>query len=171
MAVVASIATDRNIQGARENRLVAEFTRPADSNAYVAGDVVSETTSSEVLEFTGAGNYGTILGAGLVIGSTVTASFDLLLFDQEPTNIGDNVALALVAADAEKLIGRLSFADGDKVNLGTGFEHYTATLGGDTQGLNFTSTDGSLYALLVIRDGATLGSAAQITVHLHVNKG
>jgi hypothetical protein len=53
------------------------------------------------------------------VAHTVAADFDLLVFDNEPTNFADNAALALVAADQPRLLTIFRFLTASKINVGT----------------------------------------------------
>lgn len=154
---------------------MANFARPANATAYTAGDVVSDNASTaKAMVFPGCGRCGAVLQASLVYGETDTASFDLLLFDAEPTNFADNAALALVAADAAKLVGIIRFDDSMKVNLGTSLELYRS-LGSSSElpmaPLAYSTADCNLYGLLVTRTGYTPASGATVVARLHLQRG
>ena len=156
--------------------LLASFTRPANTTAYAAGDVVSDHASTAAaIEFPNAGRSGTIHSATLVVAETDTASFDLLVFETEPTNFADNAALALVTADMAKLVGVFRFDNANKINVGTNIELYRATGPGSelhaAPASYATTGGGKLYGLLVTRSVYTPISAAKVVIRLNIERG
>jgi hypothetical protein len=89
----------------------ASFTRPGDTTAYAAGDVVGPVTSPANLTFTlgqlGGGGNTTIRYAQVVKGSaTVTvATFNLWLFTANPTPIADNSPWTYLIANMDSTLG------------------------------------------------------------------
>jgi hypothetical protein len=153
---------------------MAAFARPDDTTGYTAGDVVSDTGAAKAIAFPNCGRCGAVMQASLIYGETDTASFDLLLFDAEPTNHADNAPLACVAADAPKLIGLIRFDNAMKVNIGSSLELYRA-LGSSTElpmaPLAYSNANATLYGLLVTRSTFTPASASTVTLALHLKLG
>jgi hypothetical protein len=170
MATITSTAT-KGSEAGRTKTVRMEFTRPANIDAYLAGDVISDATdTAKVLEFQGCGRSGRINTVEIVMEETKTADLELLLFDSEPTNLNDSDPLALVNADVDKMIGRLSFADASKVLIGTGLNHYIVSLDSiGAAGIRYASSGAtkSLYGLLVTRSGYT--PASGIAFHINLN--
>ena len=166
MTTNTNLSTQRLSAKGGARRLVTSFARPANATPYAAGDVITDDTDATVLGFTGAGVGGKITGASVVMGDTETANLQLLVFDEEPTNIADNAALALTIGDTNKIVGVFNFLDANKVNVGTNKELYRADV--EKVDYAYTSTDGQLFALLVTRSGFTPASGGTFAVNLHV---
>jgi len=176
-ALALTYSTNRGPQVAEASVSMASFNRPADTTAYTAGDVVTDTTGgARALQFPNCGRGGLILNTQLVVAHTATADFDLLMFESEPTNHVDNAALALVAADQPKLLGVFRFVNGTKINVGTNLELYRATSAGTDQALppcaytTAGAAGGVLYGLLVVRTGYTPLSANKFTIRLGLQR-
>lgn len=105
----------------------ANFTRPNDTNAYTAGDVVADSTSAAavitfVLQGPGA-NVGP-LGSGIIQTATLISSQNaatkldgrLWLFDTAPASYGnDNEALTLTDAEMRAALQVILFPTGSWV--------------------------------------------------------
>jgi hypothetical protein len=96
-------------------RSEVQFTRPADTNAYTALDVVGSATSA-IHEFTQVGPRGgdlIVFAAELMINLAAVpsgmAGFRLHLYSSSPTAILDNAAFDLVAADRDVYMGYADF--------------------------------------------------------------
>jgi hypothetical protein len=116
VATLPSLAAGTNSIGAVASNSVlssATVTRPADTTAYAAKDVIS-TAVGAVIEFTGmaraVGGTGTIVKARLMTNqSTNVASYRLHLFHTSPTAIADNAQYAMLDANKDKRIGMIDF--------------------------------------------------------------
>lgn len=92
-----------------------ELTRPADTTAYAAKDVVSDSTSAPtVLTFANFaranGGTGIIVRARLMTDQkTNTAAYRLHLFHTAPTAINDNSPYTMLYANAAYRIGMIDF--------------------------------------------------------------
>ena len=167
-----NILTQRSANNPGSVRSISGFTRPANTTAYSAGDVIYETITSVatgVIQFDGAGGSGSITNASVFMFQAETANLELYVFDSEPTNFGDNTALALLSGDMNKLVGVFDLADANK-RLGAAA---VALYESDDQGsIAYTSTDGKLYGVLVTRSGFTPTSATAYgaSLHLQVDK-
>lgn len=92
----------------------ATFTRPDNTTAYTANDVVGPTTTAN-LKF---GNTGLPMGEEfMVIGASLRfnkgtvpsgmGQFRLHLFNEAPTAIADNAAFNIIEADRSKYVGNI----------------------------------------------------------------
>lgn len=177
MALVTNLDTANVAYNAPGHRTsIASFLRPADTTAYTALDVISDSTSTAAaLEFPGCGRSGAILRATITIGESDTIAPRLWIFDTEPTNFLDNAALALVAGDLPKIVGRYDFVDADKLLVGTLLNVYFSS--GDTTAANevvlkkaYVTDTGSLYGLLQTVPGYTPLSAPKFTIRLELER-
>lgn len=154
---------------------IASFLRPANTTAYTALDVISDSTTS-ALEFPGVFRSGVIRHVSITNRlETDIITPRLWIFDTEPTNIADNAAFALVTADIPKIVGFFDFVDADKLLVGTLTNHYVATdqSDGDTGGryvgpVPYTCATSSLYGLLQTVAGYTPVASTQFTIKLGV---
>lgn len=94
----------------------ATVTRPADTNAYVLGDVWSTSTSAptvggNVLTGMGRASGGSGIITDIVITNSQNAALqgELWIFDTTVTAVNDNAAFALSDADVLKLVGVVPF--------------------------------------------------------------
>ena len=151
-------------------RVTATVTRPANTTAYAALDVLADKTAdASVLTFADAvpveNDAFEIVEANLRIDhATVIASdFRLHLYSSEPTAIVDNAAYNLPAADRSKYLGYIDWAD--PIDLGdTQWAQAQPTLKGRV--VRSKSTNQSLYAILQTIDGFTPASAVVHTIEL-----
>jgi len=156
--------------------VTATKTRPADTTAYSAGDVISESTSAgttwtfdAVVHSNGGG--GKITRAVVLSDDTGnTNQMSLLLFSVTPTSaLDDNGAnTGPLAADADNFIGEIAF-DAMK-DLGTGFSYAVATTGNSKLDLPFRceAGDDAIYGILVAIDALTPTSGQIFRVNLQV---
>ena len=104
-----------SVVGSNTVRVGVEFTRPANTDAYIAKDVVSNSTSAPtVLTFANFarvnGGSGIIVRARLMTDKKdVTATFRLHLFHTAPTAINDNSPYLLLYSNAANRIGMIDF--------------------------------------------------------------
>jgi hypothetical protein len=141
--------------GGRFTVASATLTRPGDTNAYAAKDVVANsTTAPTVVTFSGmariAGSGGYITKARLLTNrSTDTAQFRMHLYHTAPTAIADNAQMALVWANRTNRTGTLDFPA--LATEGTGSDSSYALLapGNTNFPLPFVCTAGdrNLYAI------------------------
>jgi len=148
----------------------ASFARPADVLTYAAGDAMSDVTdAAKALVFPNCGKDGMIEAVQLHYEAVKTETFELWLFDSEPTGQTDNVAFAPVVADLPKLVGVYTLATGSKKTVGTAFTTYKPDL--DSIGAAprpFVSDDGNLYGLLRLVTGHTPASGTKVHVALGI---
>lgn len=147
----------------------ASVTRPSDTNAYAANDVLSNSTSSPtILTFADVvaanGGKGQITGGTLVIDQASTPSIRLLLFHgAAPTAINDNAAFAPSDADAAKCFGWLDF---DTYQAGSGntiYQDFTKLL----QFQCGTSLK-NIYGIPIVQGAFTPASGAVYTFALNI---
>lgn len=172
MTTVANVAADVRGKITRTGPAVASFTRPADTTAYGANDVVSDSAAvAAALAFKGAGRSGKVLACSFGIDAIVVADFDVWLFDEEPTNFLDNAALALVAADMPRVVDVYSFLTADFLSLGGGGQWgRQPTTESQTYGQrSYATADGIIYGLLVT-SGFTPASGTKFTIKLHLER-
>lgn len=167
------------VYGANHN-ISATVTRPADTNAYNAGDVVCNSTSAPViLSFNGAqrNGKGGVIQQAILVDSANQATkpdLELWLFDTAITMDNDNAVFTPTDAELATLVGVIDF--------GTSyFKGGDATSGAggncvcDVQnlGIPFTipggaATANTLYGVLVARNAYTPVSGESFTIRLKV---
>lgn len=147
----------------------ASVTRPADTSAYTAGDVVSDSTSAPtVLTFASIGPSGgrvLITSADIRIDVSAVPSgmgiFRLHLYDAAPTAINDNAAYNLPSGDRAKYLGYLDItAPGD---LG---DTLYGTLDTVRKQVKLAAASTSIYGILESRGAYTPTSAAVKTIRI-----
>jgi hypothetical protein len=159
--------------------ITASKTRPSDTTAYAAGDVIAESTSAgTVLTFSNmsrkTGSSGLILGAMMIdsANQSTKPQVELWLFSAAPGAKNDNAAFAPTDAELETLIDIIKF---DNTNALVG----TVTAGADGNSIQktsspiaipFKSAEGSraLYGVPVVRNAYTPVSGEKFTFQLRV---
>ena len=108
-------AGTKSIGAVSSNSVVssATITRPENTTAYAAKDVIS-TTLGAVIEFTGMaranGGFGSLVKSRVMTNqSTCIASLSLHLFNAAPTAIADNAQYTMLWANRDKRIGTIRF--------------------------------------------------------------
>ena len=150
----------------------ASFTRPSDTTAYAAQDVVSNSTSApSVLTFSAAaqtsGGTGLILSARHLKSSATTtgATYRLHLYRVAPTAINDNSPFTLLFANRANRIG---FID---------FNHQTGGTGSDASNALTTfvnlpfvcdAASANIFGILTVTSAYTPTSAEQHFIELHI---
>jgi hypothetical protein len=143
------------------------ITRPANIDAYTAGDAVGDTGGSAILEFANMGaSGGNILITSAELEIDVSAvpigmtGFKLRLYNLAPTAIADNAAWDLVSGDRTKYLGSISLTQ--PTDMGS-------TLVSENDGINkqIKLSGTSVFGILTTDGGYTPTSAAvkKITVH------
>lgn len=150
------------------------FTRPADTTAYGAGDLIANsTTAGSVvpLKFSlnGVGRSGIIRRVRLYKSTTTAtqASFTLNLFTSEPTVAnGDNGALS-VSANVSSWIGRVAV---DMTSTGeAGASAGLIQVSSNVEiGVSLPNTGGTIYGLLEAVGTYTPASAESFTAWLEI---
>lgn len=104
-----------------------DVARPADTNAYTAGDAISDSTSAPTSGgFTLTGAARKSGGSGLIVGANFATSNDpgtrlsgeLWLFNTSVTSINDNAAFAVSDSEIKTCIGVIPFNMFDAGNNG-----------------------------------------------------
>lgn len=157
--------------GAKTQIIRANFTRPADTTAYAAGDAITNSTSAPtVITFSGMaarnGGSGLIVAAGLV--SSVNAATDLVadlvICDTTFTAVNDNAAFVLSDTEARTVLGVVQFAT--PVDIGANNTFW------GVYGLNIPYVCGasstSLFGMLVARNAYTPANAERFDLQLLV---
>lgn len=168
----------------RYHQTWADFTRPADTTAYAAGDVIADSTSAATtITFPGcAGNAdetGRIVSALLMDGANQATKLnaDLFLFHTAPASYGnDNGAFTPTDAEMNNLVGAISLDGTTAANLKEG--DATSGAGGNVliqqTGLSipFRCVAGStkLYGVLVARNVYTPVSGETFRIKLGVEQ-
>lgn len=150
----------------------AEFTRPSDTTAYAANDVVGYTGSADTTLiaaiFSENGGTGYVVKAELWTDQAANVSpFRMYLFNVEPTPIADNSAFTLLYADISKCIGYIDFSNVSQEGSGS-----TGALGLWT-GQLFAKADASaddIYCVLVTKAAFTPASAQKFTICLSMDR-
>lgn len=150
----------------------ASFTRPSDTTAYAAQDVVSDsTTAPALLTFAGAarvnGGSGLILSARHLKSSTTTtgASYRLHLYRVAPTTINDNAQFTLLYANRASRIG---FIDFNHASGGTGSDSTSALATFVNLPLVCDAASASLFGILVASAAYTPTSGEQHFIELAI---
>jgi hypothetical protein len=143
------------------------ITRPSNTDAYLAGDVIGDTNGSAIFTFPNmARAAGDVIITSIEVeidASSIPSGmtgFNVRLYNASPTAIADNAAWDLPAGDRGKYLGKI--AVNTPVDEGS-------TLFSDNDQLNkqVTLTSTSLYVELQTLSGFTPTSAAvkRITIH------
>lgn len=154
----------------------ANFTRPADTTAYTAGDAATDSTSAPTaLTFSGCGRdhglSGLIVNARLVdsANQSTKGSFELWLFSSSPTPDNDNAAFTPTDAECRDLVAVIVFdtwyvgdatsgANGNAVSLATGLN----------RAFKCAANSKDLYGLVVVRNAYTPVSAERFDFTLGI---
>jgi hypothetical protein len=148
------------------------FTRPSDTNAYAAQDVVSNSTSAPaVLTFANAaranGGSGIIMSARhLKSSATVNgASYRLHLYRVAPTAINDNAQFTLLYANRTNRVGFIDFSHSTG-GTGSDSSHALSTM----QNLPFVCDAAlrSLFGILVVTGAPAQTSGEQHFIELAI---
>ena len=150
-------------------RSVATITRPSNTTAYTAGDVVGDTGGSAIISLTTAGPSGGFIilqSASLVFSDSVVpagmGAFRIHLYSVSPTAIADNAAFDLVSGDRDTYMGYVDLP----TPLDFGSTIYTQT---DYPGrlIKLAAASTTLFAEIETRGAYTPVSAS--TVSLRIN--
>jgi hypothetical protein len=162
----------------RGRTITQSFTRPADTTAYAAGDVVNNSTSAPVvitIPMVALSNaqLATIMQATLIVEANQATKPDLQLwlFDTAPTPPNDNAAFAPTNTELEALVAIIAFPVGSFVvaNSAAGASGNVAC---DAQALfiqaNTAATSDKLFGILVVRNAYTPTSGEKYVLRLKV---
>lgn len=146
------------------------LTRTADGNAYLAGDVIGNGTTSiwtfdNVLGTTGGHFY--IAGSTLKIAINAVpsgmSSFRLHLYNASPTNIADNAAFNVPSADLAKYLGYIEFSTPSYLG-----DNLFSQVDNINKKLKLATGATSIYAMLETRGAFTPSSACVKTITLEI---
>lgn len=155
----------------------AAYTRPANTTAYAAGDVISDsTTAPTILTFAacarGNGLGGVIHAAVLIDSSnpTTKADLELYLFRATPGATNDNAAIDWTDAELLDLVGVVDFGSTPFVGLAGADGAGNCIYQKENVGLEFTcaAADKALYGVLVVRNAYTPIASEVFTVTLGI---
>lgn len=149
-------------------------TRPANTTAYTAGDVVGD---GAVLEFVGAsrrsGEFGVVQKA-IIFSSAYVATapdLELWLFDTTVTADADNATFTPTDAELATLVGIVPFTTanwkGGDLTAGVGGNNVCSVLNINLP-FNTTGNQNSLYGVLVVRNAYVPVSGEIFTVRLGI---
>ncbi len=150
-------------------RSTATITRPSDTTAYTAGDVVGDTGGSAIISLTSAGPSGgfvLVQSVSLVFSDSVVpagmGAFRIHMYSASPTAIADNAAFDLVSGDRDTYMGYIDLP----APLDFGSTIYTQT---DYPGrlIKLAAASTTLFAEIETRGAYTPVSAS--TVSLRIN--
>lgn len=166
----ATVVSDRILS------VTSSITRPSNTTAYAAGDVLSDTTGNAHHTFSNVVRaYGPLTGSietAIITTSanqTTLPDLELWLFDADIATVADNAAFAPTDAESNTLIGIIAFpvsqfkvgnagsgAAGNAVNAQTGI------------GMQFSTKNDTkaIYGQLVVRNAYTPVSAEIFTIRL-----
>jgi len=148
----------------------ASVTRPDNTTAYAAGDVINAATAAN-LEFSAVsedkGDVFAVLSASLRVDVAAVPAgctgFRLHLYNAAPTAIADNAAYNLPSGDRAKYLGYITFPA--PIDLG-------ATIWSQDDGINFVrklaSDSAKLYGMLETIGAYTPSSQDVFTVTLDI---
>jgi hypothetical protein len=157
-------------------RVSTEFTRPADTTAYTAGDVVSDSTSATT-PIALASAVRVNAGSGYIVRASLTTDkksitprFRVHLFNaSNPTVAADNVAYKEVYADASK---RLGYFDLPAMTTATDTTSSDMSRSSDVtmrHAVVAAAATRTLYAVLEALDAFTPASGEKFTLTLFVD--
>lgn len=158
----------------------ATYTRPADTTAYAAGDVLSDSTSAGTyLTFSGVattnGGGAEVVGVTIVddANQTTKLQVQLWLFDTAPgATLNDNAALALSDTDMSHLVAIIPVSNVYVGNTASGASGNCALVtAGQVYKVACASGDTALYGVLVVQNAYTPVSGESLTVKLHLAQG
>ncbi len=150
----------------------ASHTRPADTTAYTAEDVVGETGGVN-LTFNGIGPMegGKVLIDRVTLRIDVAAvpagmtQFRLHLYNAAPTAIADNSAFTVISGDRDKYLGFVSIPT--PIDLGATVFSGSEELNAPVRQQVVVPFGGILYGVLQTVGGFTPSSATVKTITLH----
>lgn len=150
---------------------VATFTRPADTTAYAANDVVGPAVTAN-LSFAGA--FRVNAGSAYIVKaklktnqSTNTAQFRLHLYNAAPTAIADNSPATLLFADEAKHLGWIDFPT--MQTEGTGSDAAIALWTGQISAMA-AAADTTIFGVLETKTAFTPASGQQFAVRLSLDQ-
>lgn len=154
----------------RAYRTTATITRPSNTTAYTAGDVVGDTGGSAIISLTAAGpsaGFAIIQSVSLVFSDSAVPSgmgaFRLHLYSASPTAIADNAAFDLLSGDRATYMGFIDLPTPSDF----GSSLYTQT---DYPGrlIKLGTASTTLFAELETRGAYTPVSASTVAIRVNL---
>ena len=151
-------------------RTTATITRPSNTTAYTAGDVVGDTGGSAIISLTAAGptaGFVIIQGISLVFSDSTVPSgmgaFRVHLYSASPTAIADNAAFDLTSGERDTYMGYVDLPAPQ--DLGSSI--YTQT---DYPGrlIKLAAASTTLFAELETRGAYTPVSASTVSIRVNL---
>lgn len=151
-------------------RTTATITRPSNTTAYAAGDVVGDTGGSAIISLTAAGptaGFVMIQSVSLVFSDSAVPSgmsgFRLHLYSASPTAIADNAAFDLVSGERATYMGFIDLPT--PVDFGSSL--YTQT---DYPGrlIKLAAASTTLFTELETRGAYTPVSASTVAIRMNL---
>ena len=149
-------------------RASVTVTRPSNTTAYTAGDVVGDTNGSAIITLSSigpSGGYVLVQSVALIFSDTAVisgmAAFRLHFYSASPTAIADNAAFDLVSGERANYMGFVDLAA--PVDFGSSL--YTQT---DYPGrlIKLATGSSTLYCELETKGAYTPASASTIDVRV-----
>lgn len=156
--------------GGKAYRSVVTITRPSNTTAYTAGDVIGDTGGSAIINLTSAGpngGYVIIQSVSLVFSDSAVPSgmsgFRLHLYSASPTAIADNTVFDLVSDERAAYMGFVDLPT--PADFGSSL--YTQT---DYSGrlIQLAAASSTLFAELETRGAYTPVSASTVSVRINL---
>jgi len=154
----------------RAYRTTATITRPSNTTAYTAGDVVGDTGGSAIISLTSAGptaGFVIIQSISLVFSDSTVPSgmgaFRVHLYSASPTAIADNAAFDLTSGERDTYMGFIDLPT--PADLGSSL--YTQT---DYPGrlIKLAAASTTLFAELETRGAYTPVSASTVSIRVNL---
>jgi hypothetical protein len=151
-------------------RPTATITRPSNTTAYTAGDVVGDTSGSAIItlsNFGPSGGYVVIQSASLVFSDSAVpsgmTSFRLHFYSSSPTAVADNAAFDLASGERSSYMGYLDFST--PLDFGSTLYSQVDYVG---RMMQLASGSSTVYAELQTIGGYTPVSASTVSVRISV---
>lgn len=164
-----------DIASVQIRRASAEVTRPADTTAYTAGDVVSNsTTATTPISLSSAarvaGGNGYIVRAALTTNKkSITPRFRVHLFNAAPTVAADNAAYSELYADAGKRLGFIDLPAMTTATDSTNSDMSRAFNDSARLPIVAAASSADLYAVLETLDAFTPASGQKFTLTIFID--
>jgi hypothetical protein len=151
-------------------RTAATITRPSNTTAYTAGDVVGDTGGSAIISLTSVGPSGgfvLVQSISLVFSDSVVPSgmgaFRLHLYSASPTAIADNAAFDLVSGERDTYMGFIDLPTPQDL----GSTIYTQT---DYPGrlIKLAAASTTLFVEIETRNAYTPVSASTVSIRMNL---
>jgi len=151
-------------------RTTATITRPSNTTAYTAGDVVGDTGGSAIISLTSAGptaGFVIIQSISLVFSDSTVPSgmgaFRVHLYSASPTAIADNAAFDLVSGDRATYMGYIDLPT--PADFGSSLYSQTDYPG---RLIKLAAASTTLYAELETRGAYTPVSASTVAIRVNL---